>query len=124
VPPPSRAKTQDAIAETVVIAAWLAVPLFALLGAGEFAPPLHAAGIATILTVTYRWHRAIRRGETLNQIRRRLAAHRHLAVFRPVPIRGPHDHAPRRHKPVMRIERVVERWEIDMLDMSGRFPGA
>jgi hypothetical protein len=129
VPPPPRASLQDTplldiIAETVVIAAWLAVPLFALLAAGRLAPPLHAAGIATILTLAYRWHRSARRGQALNQIQQRLPAHRRQAAFRPVPSHEPHDQAPRRHKPTIRIERVVERWEIDLLDASGRFPGA
>jgi hypothetical protein len=122
VPPPPHTTIQDSVAETVVIAAWLAVPLFALLAGGSLAPPLHAAGIAVLLTLAYRWHRAARRGQALNQIRQRLAAH-HQAAFRPIPLHEPRDHPPRRRAAFMRIEHIAERRDADRLDVSGRFPG-
>lgn len=65
----------DQIAETAVIAAWLAVPLFALLSGGTIVPPLHAAAIATLLTLALRGWRAAQRGKTLHRTREDLAAY-------------------------------------------------
>ena len=77
----------DRAAETTVIAAWLAVPLFALLAGGALAPPLHAAGAATLLTLALRSWRSARRGQAPEQIRERLAAYLAGPALRPVPVR-------------------------------------
>ena len=63
------------LAEIAVIAAWLAVPLFAMLAAGRMAPPLHAAAIATLLTLALRGWRAAQRGQPLDATRNGLAAY-------------------------------------------------
>ncbi len=90
----------DRAAETTVIAAWLAVPFFALLAGGALAPPLHAAGAATLLTLALRSWRSARRGQALEQIRERLAAYLAGPPLLPVPVQAGHArprHRRRRH---------------------------
>lgn len=82
----------EQVAETTVIAAWLAVPLFALLSAGRLAPPLHAAAIATLLTLALRGWRTARRGKTLHQTRDG------LATYLRAPARGALTLCPHRHR--------------------------
>ncbi|MDE2332929.1 MAG: hypothetical protein KGK10_00150 [Rhodospirillales bacterium] len=89
----------DRLAETAVIAAWLAVPLFALLAAGRVAAPLHAAGIATLMTLALRLWRSTRRGQALDEIRQHLAAYLDPPLLRPAVFTQP----PRPHR------RLVER---------------
>ena len=86
----------DRAAETTVIAAWLAVPFFALLAGGALAPPLHAAGAATLLTLALRSWRSARRGQALEQIRERLAAYLAGPPLLPVPVQA--GHARPRHR--------------------------
>ena len=74
------------LAEIAVMAAWLAVPLFALLAQGALAPPLHAAGIAVLLTLALRAWRSARRGQDAEQTRRHLAAYLSPAGRLPAPI--------------------------------------
>jgi hypothetical protein len=84
----------DRAGELLVIAAWLAVPLFALLAGGALAPPLHAAGIATLLTLLLRAWRSTRRGQALDEIQQRLAAYLNPPAPWPVRVHNQHDHAP------------------------------
>lgn len=63
----------DHVAETAVIGAWLAVPLFAALGGGALAAPLHAAAIATLLTLALRGWRSARRRPAIEELRLQVA---------------------------------------------------
>ncbi len=86
----------DRAAETIAISAWLAVPLFALLSGGALAPPLHAAGIATLLTLALRSWRSARRGQALEQLRERLVAYLAEPTLRPVAVQVRPRHRRRR----------------------------
>ncbi len=117
----------DRLAETAVIAAWLAVPLFALLAGGRLAAPLHAAGIATLMTLALRFWRAARRGQALDEIQHRLAAYLDQPMLRPVavpdqPRRG-HRSARREPLPPSRTRRQPALQGIDrQIEAAGTGP--